>query len=89
MKHLPFVNMKRIENRYFTPNTNDSNLTDILNVCVEDYLNPLSIDGKKGICKLPKGHKGLPDCLVGVPEFTNAKILLELKKVDWFVEVKG
>lgn len=78
-----------MKNRYFTPNTNDSNLTNILNVCVENSLCPISIDGIKGVCKLPKGYEGLPDCLVGVPEFTHDGILLELKKVDWFVEVKG
>lgn len=72
-----------MENRYFTPNTDDPNLSDILDMCVEVALFPLLLDESKGVCKLPLGYKGLPECLRGVPEFNNKDMVLELDKAEW------
>ena len=72
-------------NRFFTPNTNDPNLNDILSECVEDELKPIRLDGLVGVCKLPLNYEEgkTPGCLIGVPEFTHEEIIIEINTNQW------
>lgn len=75
-----------MKNRYFTPSTTHEKLNDILSVCNIKKLAPISINGLKGVCKLPLGFEVLPDCLIGVTEFIHKDMITELQKDEWLIK---
>lgn len=73
--------------RYFTPNTNNENINELLSYCIENELTPISLNKELGVCKLPLDYEGLPTCLIGVPEYTHAEIREIVTGVEWQKEI--
>lgn len=85
-----------MEHRYFTPDSNDATLKEIFNVCIESASTCRdSLDDSLIVVKLPYSWSVEPlasqlsDCLIGVPEFTEANILIEMAKPAWYDETLG
>lgn len=76
-----------IKNRYYIVKTNDENLNDILDCCVENSVKELKNSGM-GVVKLRLGDKKDYECLKGYPEFNHSEILVELQKKIYKVELE-
>jgi len=71
--------------KYFTPNINDANITEIFSNCLQSTITAVkSIDETKYIVSLPADFTGPnPSCFDGVPEFDDAGIKALVLTTPW------